>query len=212
MKFSIKILESDKQISNEILNALIPEVNTYLKNSLQKIRSELPSLIMTILQNTDTYTALMGGQLQYEFGIPDPSNSLKEIFSIWSNNIKIDYKAPTISNNKIKGSFSVSIIRSDFADVLSSDASLVIDNLRGYSLPWLEWLLLDGNQIIVPKQQVVIGPNKNSRTGFAIMRESNKAWRVPSQFAGTITNNWITRAIDDNESIIDQLLQKAFEI
>lgn len=211
MKISFKLLENNQVISDKILKALLPETNNYLKSKLQYIRTNLPSLVMNALTNAEEYSSLIGGQLQYEFGIPDPSSKLNEILRLWSSNIIVQYNAPTIAGSQIKGSFSVSIIRSDFSDVLSTDAALVIDNLRGYQLPWLEWLLLEGNRIIIPKQEVVIGPNKFSRTGFAVMRESNKSWRVPSQFAGTINNNWITRAIDDAESEINNLLVKAFK-
>jgi hypothetical protein len=211
MKFNLKILESDSQITKNILELLIPELDSYMKKSLQYIRNNLPSLIFNILTNTETYASLVGGQLQYEFGIPDPASKLDEILNIWTNNVVIEYKSPIASAGKIKASFSVSIIRSDFADVLSSDAALVIDGLRGYSLPWLEWLLLEGNKTIVQNQQVVVRPSKFSRTGMALMQESNKSWKVPSQYAGTINNNWITRAIDDNEGIINNFLIKAFE-
>lgn len=211
MRISLKLLDNDKQISNNILQALLPEIDQYLKKSLQTIRKSLPPVIREIIQNTPEYDSLVGGQLQYEFGIPDSSNAIESIIEIWSNNVSIDYSSPTITGNKIKGSFSVSLIRSDFNDVLSSDAGFVIDNLRGYQLPWLEWLLLEGNKTIISKQEVVFGPNKFSRTGYALMRPSNKSWRVPSQFAGTVKDNWITRAIDNAESQINELLDKAFE-
>lgn len=210
MQFSFKLLDSNQQISKNILMALLPEIDSYLKKSLQNIKKSLPSMIRSILQNTPEYDSLIGGKLQYEFGIKDPSTSISRILDIWSNNINIEYNSPIISGNQIKASFSVSLIRADFNDVLSSDAGFVIDNLRGYQLPWLEWLLLEGNKIIVSKQQVVFGPSKFSRTGYALMRPSNKSWRVPSEFAGTINNNWITRAIDNNESQINELLDKAF--
>lgn len=212
MQFSFKLLDNDKQISNSILRALLPEIDNYLKKSLQNIRRTLPKLMVEIIKNTPEYDSLIGGQLQFEFGIPDPSNQISSLIEIWSNNINITYNGPIISANKIKASFSVSVIRADFSDVLSSDAGFVIDNLRGYQLPWLEWLLLEGNKTIVSKQDVVFGRNKSSRTGYALMRPSNKSWKVPSEFAGTITNNWITRAIDNSESQINELLDKAFEL
>lgn len=211
MKFSLKILESNSTITNSILKALIPDVDAYMKQKLQYIRTNLPNLIKDIIVNTDTYSSLVSGQLQYEFGIPDPVSKLDEILGIWASNVQIKYDPPIISAGKIKSSFSVSIIRSSFDDVLSSDAALVIDTLRGYNLSWLEWLLLEGNKTIVKNQQVVLSPSKFSRTGLALMRESNKSWKVPSQYAGTISNNWITRAIDDNESTINNFLTKAFD-
>lgn len=210
MKVSFKLLESNTQISNSILKALLPEIDSYLKKALFKIRQSLREIIRDIIHNTPEYNSLMGGQLQYEFGIANPSSQLATIIDIWSNNIITEYNSPVISGNSIKASFSISLIRSDFNDVLSSDAGFVIDNFRGYQLPWLEWLLLEGNKTIVSKQEVVIGPSKFSRTGFALMRPSNKSWRVPSEFAGTLRDNWITRAIDNSESQINELLDKVF--
>ena len=211
MKLNLTVLESNSQISKSILDALIPEVDRYLKQKLQYIKQNLPILITDILTSTETYSSLIGGQLQYEFGIPDPIPKLDEILSVWTNNIMIDYKSPISSTDKLKASFSISIIKSDFADVLSQDAAFVIDSLRGYSLPWLEWLLLEGSKTIVKNQQVVIRSSKFSRTGRAMMQESNTSWKVPSQYAGTINNNWITRAIDDNETLINSFLEKAIE-
>lgn len=210
MKLSFKLLDNNRQISENILKALVPEIDDFLKKSLQNIRKSLPDAIKQIIQDTPEYDALIGGRLQYEFGLPDAGNKIATIIDIWSNNVKIEYNSPAITGNKIKASFSVSLIRSDFNDVLSSDASFVIDNFRGYQLPWLEWLLLEGNKTIVKKQEVVFGPNKFSRTGYALMKDSSKSWRVPSEFAGTISNNWITRAIDNAENQINELIDKAF--
>jgi len=210
MKFSLKILENNSQIRSSILQGLLPQIDSYLKKALQTIKRSLPDLLKQIIQDTPEYNALLYGRLQYELGISDPSNKLNEIINIWINNIDIEYKNPTIAGDKIKAFFSVSLVRRDFSDVLSSDAAFVVDALRGYQLPWLEWLLLEGEYIIVPNQEVVFGSNKFSRTGFALMRTSNKSWKVPSEFAGTINNNWITRAIDGGESKINELLNKAF--
>lgn len=210
MNISIKLLENNKTIINNILQALIPQIDNYLKKTFQDIRSSLPSLLEEIIKNTPEYNSLLGGQLQYEFGIPNATTVLSSILDIWLNNIHIEYHRPIISNDKIKASFSISLIHSDFNDVLSSDAALVIDNLRGYQLPWLEWLLLEGNKTIIDKQEVVFGSNQFSRTGYALMKSSNKSWKVPSEFAGTIRDNWITRAIDTNENKIQQLLNKVF--
>lgn len=210
MILSIKLIESNKDITNKILQTLIPEIDKYLKKALQKIRKSLPNLIIKLIQNTPEYNSLINGQLKYEFGIPNAESAVSNIINIWSNNIVIEYNGPVATNSTIKASFSVSLIRSDYADVLSSNDSLVIDTLRGYQLPWLEWLLLEGNRIIVSKYEVKLGPSKVSRTGNAIMKSSTKSWKVPSQFAGTSSDNWITRAIENGEDEINDLLNKVF--
>lgn len=209
VNFNVRLIDTNKQITGYVLQALLPEVDKYLNKAFKTVRNLLPGVIQSIITNTPEYNSLIGGQLQWELGIPDPSSALSNLLNIWSSNIETEYNR-RISNSKIIASFSVSAIRSDFSDVLSSEHSLVIDNLRGYQLPWLEWLLLEGNKIIIPKQQVEFGANRRSRTGYAIMRPANKSWRVPSEFSGTISDNWITRAIENNESQISELLNKVF--
>lgn len=212
MDLNLKILESDSEINKAILGALLPEVINYMNNGVATIKRELPNIIKTAIENTPEYSSILSGKLKYEFGIPDSSIKLNNLIDIWIENIRYPYMKPTIMGNKIKSTFEVNAIRVDFAEVLYSNDALVIDNIRGYNLPWLEWLLLEGNKTIISKQEVVIGPNNFSRTGNAIMRDSNKSWKVPSEFSGTVTNNWITRAIDGVEGNIQSLLDRAFSL
>lgn len=212
MRFNIKILETDSQINIAIVKALLPEVTSFMNKGIVLVKSELPIIIYDSIVNTPEYNSLQNGQLKYEFGIPDVSSKLAGLLNIWSNNIQYQYLKPTISNNKIKTTFIANTIRVDFADVLYTDYALVIDSTRGYSIPWLEWLLLDGNKILVNKSNVVLGPNKYSRTGNALMKPSNKSWKVPSEFSGTQNDNWITRAIDGASDKINNLLIKAFKL
>lgn len=212
MNINLKIIETDQQINKEILNALLPEVTNFMNNGVNLIKKELPTLLQNAIVNTPEYSSILNGKLKYEFGIPDSNIKLNNLVDLWIENIKYPYMKPTIIGNKIKSSFEVNAVRVDFAEVLYSDDALVIDNIRGYNLPWLEWLLLEGNKTIISKQEVVIGPNKFSRTGNALMRDSNKSWKVPSEFSGTVTNNWITRAIDGVEGNIQSLLDRAFSL
>lgn len=212
MNLNIKILESDNEINKAILSALLPEVTNYMNNGISTIKRELPNIIKTAIENTPEYSSIMSGKLKYEFGIPDSSIKLNNLIDIWIDNIRYPYTKPTIMGNKINSTFEVNAIRADFAEVLYSNDALVIDNIRGYNLPWLEWLLLEGNKTIISKQEVVIGPNNFSRTGNAIMRDSKQSWKVPSEFSGTVTNNWITRAIDGVEGNIQSLLDRAFSL
>ena len=94
---------------------------------------------------------------------------------------------------------------------ITTEAAQVIDTKRGYSLPWLEWLLLKNNKVIVNNYDVKLGPNINSRTGNAIMVSSNNNWRVPPQFAGSQASNWTTRAIERVDKQIESIIQKAIE-
>jgi hypothetical protein len=193
------------------MEALLPQINDYMKDAITTIRKEIGTIISNAIVNTPEYESLVSGKLKYELGIPDANAKIAGLLDIWTKNIYIEYMPPKIISSKIKSSFSASLIKSSFDDVLSTDLAYVIDNIYQYRLPWLEWLLLEGNKIIVKKQEVVMGPNPRSRTGFALMRGSNKNWKVPAEFAGTIRDNWITRAIDNTEAEINNLLERALQ-
>jgi hypothetical protein len=117
-----------------------------------------------------------------------------------------------ISSRGVTGGFSIDMIRSDFSDILSLSAATITDDISGSVVPWLQWLLLDGSKILIRDYAVQFGPNSRSRTGNAIMISSEKQnWRVPSEFAGTVNNNWITRAIDRLDPILLNDIEKELE-
>jgi len=210
MRFSLKLLDSSKEIQQKILQALIPEISNFMDKGILKIKSGLGNIVRQAITNSSEYQSLSSGKLKYEFGIDNSSSKLASLVEVWSTNIIYNYSAPKISTSKIKTSFSAQMIRADFSDVLYTDFAAVVDTARGYSLPWLEWLLLEGNKTIIKNYEVVMRPSSFSRTGFALMQPSKKSWRVPSEFSGTISDNWITRAIDSAEPNIQQLLEEAF--
>lgn len=209
MKASFRLLDSSKDIQNKILQALLLEIESVMNSAVSVIKKELPTIVFSGITAAPEYQSLVSGNLQYELGIPDPINKISGLIDLWTNNIQYSYAKPIISGAKIISKFSASMIKVDFSDVLYSDYATVYDTARGYSLPWLEWLLLYGNTTIIPGYQVVIGPNPSSRTGYAVMRNSTGFWKVPSEFSGTISDNWITRSLEKIGPDIDSLLQRA---
>jgi hypothetical protein len=213
-KITIKVLESNKEIAISIGNALLPQVRKYMQSSVSKMKKGLPDIVNVAIINSPEYASILGGRLRYELGIPDPETKLSGLLQVWSNNISVTYTPPVVlSNGGVRSSITIGMIKTDFSDVLGTDYALVYDNERGYALPWLKWLLLDGSVPIVRSHQVVIGPSSKSRTGMAVMRENaNSAWGVPKKFAGTQRDNWITRAIDASRDQIYNFIEKAMEI
>lgn len=208
MRFNIKILESENEIRLMIMKALLPSCDEFMTDVISGIKAELPNIISNAVLSRPEYMSLINGTLRLELGIPDASVKVANMINVWISNIVYTYTKPSIVGNKIKTSFSAQLIKSDFSDILGLPEATVADTARGYNLPWFQWLVLDGLKTIVPNHNVVFGPNRRSRTGGAIMRVSSNGWRVPAEFKGTITDNWITRAIDDAESEIKNLLTR----
>jgi hypothetical protein len=209
---SLKLLESNAQIQIAILNAMLPQVDSFMTNVMKKIESDLPDLINEAIISQPEYNSLLNGTLKLELGIPDPEQRIQELLSIWIKNIDISYQKPKIVSSKIKSSISIKAIKADFSDVLGNDLAEVVDFNTGSVIPWLDWLLLEGSTTLVKDYEVSFGPNPRSRTGYAIMVDSNSDWKVPSEYSGTRSDNWITRAINSYKDNINKLLQKALSI
>lgn len=212
MEFSLKILESNKEIQNRIAKALLPAVSKYMNSIMILLKKELPVVLYSAIVNSPEYPEILRGRLRYEFGIPSPARKLSGLLEIWTENVNVMYTQPTIasSTGNISAKLNVGLVKADYSDVLGTNYAEVYDVVNGYTLPWLKWLLLDGSVPIIKDHFVVIGPNRRSRTGMAVMRQdTNKSWSVPKQYAGTQRDNWITRAIFSSRTEIQQVLEKA---
>lgn len=210
MKLSLDLIESDSYIKDQILQSLAKQANIVLQKTVQKSIIKIQKLLSDALKQEPEYSSLMSGQLRLEFGIPDTS-SIDNIIQKLSKtaNIKIDNMV--IKNNGLGGGLTLNALeRTSMGGLINDINALVVDS-KGYSLPWLQWLLYEGNKPIIRNYEVKIGPNSNSRTGMAIMIDSKKNWRVPPSFAGTINNNWITRAVDRVSSTVPKIIRENFE-
>ena len=210
MRINLKLLETSDQIQNMILDNLLTMVNPVIKKSIPTIRRQIIELVIGKIKGQPEYEALLNGQLRLEFGIPNPTTTVNNIIDLWANYIVVNETPFKKTKSGLSGSFSINMIKDDFSDVLAfTPASVVYDTASGVELPWLQWLLLDGSKILVRNHYVKIGPNKNSRTGMAVMAESkSQNWRVPAEYAGTKNNNWVTRALDTINDEISDIIEK----
>jgi hypothetical protein len=211
MRYNISLIENDNYIRNSIMEILKKEINKALDSTVLKIKDPIIQVIKTALKNEPEYSSLMSGQLRSEFGIDDTSKIDIAINNI-SNSILIEKKLMSVNNFGLSGGLDLKIINSqDFGGALTDSTAFVNDSERGYNLPWLEWLLLKGNSIIVRNYEVKYGQNSRSRSGDAIMIDSSSNWRVPPEYAGTVRDNWTTRALSRVDSSITKIIQSTFE-
>lgn len=208
MKFSLDIVESSDQIVKLILDQLKYEINKTIKNALPNIQKDVKFAIRNALVSEPEYGSLKTGTLRAEFGISDPS-AVDSVVDLMVNTLEIKLDPIKVSGNKLVGGFLLTMIKSDdISGVIYNDNANVIDSTRGYSLPWLEWLLLKGNETIVQNYSVKYSNSPLSRSGLSFMVESKNNWRVPSNFAGDQNNNWTTRAISKIDKEIVNIISK----
>lgn len=195
MKFSLDIVESSDQIVKLVLDQLKDQINKTIKNALPNIQKDVKSIVRNALVSEPEYGSLKAGTLRAEFGIADPS-AVDSVIDLMVNTLEIKLDPIKVSGNKLVGGFLLTMIKSDdISGVIYNDNAKVVDNAGGYSLPWLEWLLLKGNETIIQNYSVKYSNSPLSRSGLAFMVESQNNWRVPPNFSGDQNNNWTTRAI-----------------
>lgn len=212
LKFNMKLLGNNSSIAKDMMNALLPDIEKYFDKVYSKMSRDIPDILISSIQSQPEYSALLGGTLQGEFGIPDPQARLNEIMSTIRSGQVVKKIPVKISANGIKAGIKLQMVKSDFSDLLSL-GSASFDTEKGTKLEWLRWLLTEGDTIIISDYQFVLGSYPTSRTGFGVMRQfGGSGWRVPPEFAGTVQNNWITRAIESASASIESALQNAVKI
>jgi hypothetical protein len=206
MKFSLKILESDNQIKSLILNEIKNTLEATITKALPKIITDIKNIVSISLKSEPEYSSLTSGQLRAELGIPDTAQ-VDTVVDLMVDTLKINKSDIKINQSGLSGGFTITMLESDtLGGVISASPSYVKD-IKGYSLPWLEWLCLRNNEIIVRNFSVKYGSSPNSRSGMAIMIPSSNSWRVPPAFVGSKEKNWTTRAIDRSEAQIYSIIQ-----
>ena len=211
MKFSLDLLENDSDIIKLILENLKNQMDNVMNKALSKITIEIKNLVKEALISEPEYSSLKAGTLRAEFGILN-TGEVDGVVDAMVNTLEISNNPIKVSGRGLSGGFTLSMIRSsDINGIIGMDIAMTKTE-KGESLPWLEWLLLKGNDKIIQDYSITyINNSYRSRTGSAIMVSNPNGWRVPVNFAGTEDNNWTTRAINKISDKISKVIQTNIE-
>lgn len=178
---TITILEPDNIIQRRIAAAIDEIIKDNFPLIKERFIDRVKPKIDSFIYQSATYDSLINGDLEAEFGIKD----IDEVDSIIDDliDIRLEY------NNKKINIFYES---PGFFEIVS------LSKQTGSAVPWLEWLMLDGNKIIIDGFSVSydIPEQADSRSEKAIMRVGGE-YRVNPQYSGIESDNWITRVLLD---------------
>jgi hypothetical protein len=204
MVFDI-FLELSPSFDSDLEKYIIKEFRKKLKKRTriisQRIQEPLQQIVRESIISTPEYRSLHGGRLQGELGVTSAALRIESVINTWVSNIFVEAKVDISPLLLIQ----IGFLEQGYADVLAlPEASY--DYERG-TIPWLQWLLLEGDKRIVRSYE--FAPiTKYSRTGLGIMVPSGKrGWQVPSEFSGTETNNFATRAFDGVDTKIEKIVE-----
>ncbi len=201
------------KIEDMVMRAAVTELNSRMPKVINNIRNDISYKLKSVFTNAPEYDSLIGAELGKEFGIPssDAINKLDKIINVLADDIEVKFTRFSVRGSIIYGGIQVYIIKDDLKSILSLSEGFVKTD-KGQDLPWLDWLIVQGDKIIITDYEIKYGNYSNSRAGGAIMSKSSGGiWRVPPQFSGTINDNWITRAIDNASTYLENLINAAIK-
>jgi len=191
-----------KELSREITLKL----SSVLPAALAKIKIMLGNVVRERISMSPEYQAISGGRFRGELGLPDGSKKINDIMNIWAEGISVTYLKSTGIGF---GTINIGILESSWEDVLSSSqAELTYTSRKGTkTLEWLRWMLKEGSRAIVSGYEFM-PQSRSSRTGLGIMVKRRGSWKIPTQFAGTDSDNFATRALHGIEKDIDIVVRR----
>lgn len=193
----VKITDTQQAFNKKLIQAFFDEANARINRRKETALVQFKALTLNFLTSAPTYQSLVSGELAAHFGFRkgQEESRLQPILNTFINSI--DYKFKPFSATG--GTFEFFGIPKHYQDALSlPEAEIKGENRKKFStpypLPWLNWLLLQGDTILVPDHKIKLGVI-SSRSGQAIMVEGG-SWAVPREFAGTANDNWVTKISD----------------
>lgn len=210
MNISFDLLENDKNISDSILGLIREKLASAISNASKTIADPIKKILKESIETEPEYTSLLSGKLKTELGIDNPV-VITNLINFIIDTLRTRIEPIQIKRTGLSGSLVVEFLNNkDYDDIISNSNANIIDTKSGFIVPWAKWLLLDGTKILIKDFDVKYA--RGGRSGMGYMINSNNNWRVPSEFAGTISSNWITRAINKiNDNTINNILQNEIE-
>jgi hypothetical protein len=217
VQLSVTLRDSPDQMQRKILTAIRDHLNNILPSAVPNIKSRLQDLIDGLIHRTPEYISLIsGGQLAVELGVPDAGSRLDAILSKIRDSVQVNFRRVTVRGNiDLGGGYQILALQKDFQDIISLSEAKYDSN--GHEVPWLEWLILEGDNIIIANYDILYTDRGKSRSGQAIMiHKSGAGFRIPPSFSGTASNNFLTRALNvpgieaEITKIVEQEVQRRF--
>lgn len=203
----------EDQIARAVLEGFIEILEAAVDGSLVPIASRAQQTIRTAVQLTPEYGSLLSGDLWHELGVVNPAGAMNAILATMMDSVLVT-KLPFAHNGRdlTAGGLRLQAVQVDFADLLGlKEATFQSVSRRGvFDIDWLQWLLTGTGSVSVPYPNTnfhFVGETRGSRTGYGLMKRSG-TWAIPSEFAGTIADNWLTRALATAEPVIEDIIHE----
>ena len=205
---SIKLLESDNDIIKKINKSIARRFNSLIKRRAKIVQNDIKRVIPSWISQQPEIISLnsdgVNGSLNAQFGLRPGQSAVvvSDIISAISESISVSITP--ISEVNLSGGISFSIQPTDFKNLISLSSGIVVTE-KLQQLHWLDWLLTEGDQVIITGYQYV--PSDGGRSDGGTMK-LGRSFRVEPSFSGTVDDNFVTRVFAGRQRQLTTLLSK----
>jgi len=212
----LRIKDTAGQIERKIKDALkrIFADGRVLQVAGAATATKIRKLFIQKMHESQTYIQLSTNSLTVgDFGLEHPKEKIDAIIEAWAQSLKLKFKLIKGSQLGIKGGFTISMVRSNYAEVfrLPQAKQRATSTRKAKTnqkiMPWLKWLLMEGDKKIIIGYDVVFRQGAG-RSGLAIMVQGKKfrSWSVPYGISGTKDKNFVTEVLHKMEGDIINIM------
>jgi len=199
---NVTINSNAVDFATEMLRFIFPDILEWFNNYNKKIKQPFRDLVRNIINTSTEYQEMITNpEIFGSLGVVKLQNKLDKIIDRLVNNLLMTMETPRIINGKLTGNSTILLIKDDYSEILSmSEASFQSEG--GYLIEWLRWVLIEHSNTVIKNYHFSLDVGRG-RTGVGFMKHGG-FWSVPFQITGKRSDNFITRAIDNsNEAILD---------
>lgn len=195
---TFNIQESTSVIRKRFLDAVLNKLNTAFRATLPNLQTNITKEFSRKVRSGAVFNLIETGKLDGDLGLTPGEGkiTLEKVVSVIESSAYIRFTPLSIKGSRFSGGITFEIMLDDFRDILSLPEAIIITD-KFSVLPWLSWLLFEGNRVIITGYEIQFGNFNNSRSGQAIMVQGS-SWKVPTVAAGTRDYNFLTQAIVDD--------------
>jgi len=198
-------LKDTANFLKDVLKGFTELINKDLAKRKRTIEQDIRAIVLKEVYDSPELSALRNGKLSFDLGLPESEDPSPLIARAVADTVSVSKPNFRVNGHNIVGNYRIEIQPQDFSNLLSQSFGSVITE-KGQELPWLAWLLVEGDSIIVANWQVQYG--NFGRSGGAQMIPGG-AFTVDARFSGTIDDNFVTRSLRrSNDEILKTFMGK----
>jgi hypothetical protein len=201
----LKLIDSPSKIKADISRAMADHVNQMVIRGKGRLLTRAKPLVANwILEQPEVESLLDGktGSLAAQVGIPQGHNQTIVDYLVSSIVAATSIKIQPFDAKLTRGRLDLNFQPSDFGNLLDVGMFEVLTK-KGIKLEWLRWLLEEGSKPIIIGYDYI--PSSGRGRSNAGTMKPGVAWRIQPAFAGTLENNFITRAFSHREKDMEKL-------